>query len=813
MRRLAAKVVSSAGALAISGAVLAGGGVLSERASGAPTLTPPTAVLAAVSPQADIHKIQHVVVIMQENRSFDEYFGTYPGADGIPMGADGTPSVCNPDPSTNTCVKPYHDPTPGIGAPHGWTDAQDVVDGGKMDGFIKDQRVAYGNKIPPYTMGYKIRADIPNYWSYADDYVLADHMFQSDSSWSDPAHMYLVSGWGANCQVDSGLFACRSELTNPGTGTGKQYHWATLPHLLYENGTSWGYYIVNGQAPDCDDLTLDQCPPMPNNSATPGIWNPLPKFVDTVADNQTGNIQGAITFLQQAHDGTLPAVSWVIPNAAVSEHPPNSPASGQAYTTYLINTIMKGPDWDSTAIFLTWDDWGGFYDHLAPPTGIDANQYGPRLPALMISPYAKQGYVDHQTLSFDAYLKFIEDDFLNGQRIDPETDGEPDNRTSVREKAPQLGDLSQEFDFSQAPRPPVLLPVNAANISDGATRKQLNMTPGAQGYTAPGAMKPAAAAATTTSTAKSTTPTTASAQASTTAFVTAPATTRGALASKASDQKPFVASTADAADLSGQAPLGVRFDMSQTDIGGDPAATWTLDYGDGRTATAGVGQPPPNITVLYGTPGNYTATLTVSSAEGTSSATRSISVQPRPVRVWLSEDDSVPAAGVTTVNFDGSQSGSGQWTLDFGDGTPVVSGGNTPPADIPHVYAAVGVFHAVLTVTGGNGLTNHATAIITPVGAHTPQIVPIAPSAITKNRVTFSAKVNQVNYWYFQYGLTTAYGSRTQAATLNPNANLVTVSAMTTRTLKKATTYHYQLVVVNRTGTFTSPDATFTTAS
>jgi phospholipase C len=120
---------------------------------------------------------------------------------------------------------------------------------------------------------------------------------------------------------------------------------------------------------------------------------------------------------------------------------------------------MQGPDWDSTAIFLSWDDWGGFYDHVAPPA-VDENGYGLRVPALVISAYAKKGYIDHQTLSFDAYLKLIEDDFLSGQRLDPKTDGRPDPRPSVREAEPQLGDLVNDFDFTQAPRASLVLPEN-----------------------------------------------------------------------------------------------------------------------------------------------------------------------------------------------------------------------------------------------------------------------------------------------------------------------------------------------------------------
>ncbi len=127
--------------------------------------------------------------------------------------------------------------------------------------------------------------------------------------------------------------------------------------------------------------------------------------------------------------------------------------------TGLINTIMHSPDWSSTAIFLAWDDWGGFYDHVEPPA-VDAQGYGLRVPGLVISPYAKTGYIDHQMLSFDAYLKFIEDDFLGGARLDPKTDGRPDSRPDVRENAPILGNLVRDFDFSQKPRPPLLLPLH-----------------------------------------------------------------------------------------------------------------------------------------------------------------------------------------------------------------------------------------------------------------------------------------------------------------------------------------------------------------
>jgi phospholipase C len=201
------------------------------------------------------------------------------------------------------------------------------------------------------------------------------------------------------------------------------------------------------------------CRPRNQRVTVPGIWNPLPQFDTVRQDGQLGNIQDVANFVTAAKQGTLPAVSWVVPDSTVSEHPPALVSAGQAYVTMLVNAVMQGPEWKNSAIFLSWDDWGGFYDHVVPPR-VDENGYGLRVPGLVISPYARQGYIDHQTLSFDAYLKFIEDDFLHGQRLDPKTDGRPDPRPDVRENAAALGNLLNDFDFNQAPRPPLELPVN-----------------------------------------------------------------------------------------------------------------------------------------------------------------------------------------------------------------------------------------------------------------------------------------------------------------------------------------------------------------
>jgi phospholipase C len=218
---------------------------------------------------------------------------------------------------------------------------------------------------------------------------------------------------------------------------------------------SWRYYVAKGDQPDCADDAMF-CAPVPQSSRTPGIWNPLPYFDTVRQDGEAEDVAPLQDFFTAARTGTLPAVSWIAPAQAVSEHPPALVSAGQAYVTSLINAVMRSKDWSSTAIFLVWDDWGGFYDHVAPPHA-DAQGYGLRVPALVISPYARRDYVDHQILSFDAYLKFIEDDFLGGARLDPRTDGRPDPRPDVRENARILGDLRRDFDFSQRPRPPLVL--------------------------------------------------------------------------------------------------------------------------------------------------------------------------------------------------------------------------------------------------------------------------------------------------------------------------------------------------------------------
>ncbi|HEX9034822.1 MAG TPA: alkaline phosphatase family protein [Streptosporangiaceae bacterium] len=395
---------------------------------------------------AGIHLIKHIIIITQENRSFDSYFGHYPGADGIPSG------VCVPDPAAKSCDKPYVDHRDSnMNFPHGGAPSNADVNGGKMNGFVAvAEKMLCKTSAPcrlPGVMGYHTATDIPNYWAYARHFVLNSHMFEAAHSWSLPSHLYLLSGWSARCTPGNPM-SCIGEGMPPERTPSNPipFAWTDLTWLLHRYHVSWGFYLDHGAISATN----------PNGVSV--HWNPLPGFTDVHQDNQLGSIRPLTVFMSQASAGTLPKVSWVSPNFADSEHPPALISTGQDYVTKVINAVMSGPNWKSSAIFLAWDDWGGFYDNVVPPNyNPDGLGYGIRVPAMVISPYARQGYVDSQVLTSDAYLKFIEDDFLGGARINPATDGRPDSRPSIRENAKILGNLLNDFNFTQTPLPPLIL--------------------------------------------------------------------------------------------------------------------------------------------------------------------------------------------------------------------------------------------------------------------------------------------------------------------------------------------------------------------
>jgi acid phosphatase len=226
------------------------------------------------------------------------------------------------------------------------------------------------------------------------------------------------------------------------------YNFPEITEILNSNKLDWKYYVTAGTQPDTDDAHV-----VGSNSEEEQkpdeytYWNPLPAFPAVQNDpKQRARLQGTATFYEDAKNGTLPQVSWIIPSGSVSEHPPASVKDGMAYVTGLVNAIMESPDWSSSAIFISWDDWGGFYDHVVPPS-VDEFGLGIRVPGIVISPYAKQNYIDHNTYSFESWLRIIEERF----GIQPMV---------VRDT--KALDMLDGFDFQQTPRTPLVLDPNGA---------------------------------------------------------------------------------------------------------------------------------------------------------------------------------------------------------------------------------------------------------------------------------------------------------------------------------------------------------------
>jgi phospholipase C len=420
-------------------------------------------------------RLKHLVFIVQENRSFDHYFGTFPGAEGFPM-RNGRIDVCIPDPIAGHCARPYHSTSQlQQGGPHNERASESDVNGGRMDGFVRtviegheycaDHRseascaTYLGPQGQPDVMSYHTAREIPNYWTYARRFVLQDRMFAPADSWTLPAHLFLVSAWAASCSNPREPMSCRSNLDLGAEFAAQRerrdvpiWAWTDITYLLHEHGVSWSYYVGD------DTCFFDPCQRGAGREHTVLQQNPLPWFTTIRETGQMDRIQTHSEFFRAAAAGNLPSVSWMMPHNGVGEHPANDEPiwRGQRHVTKVINAIMRGPDWDETAIFLTWDDWGGFYDHVEPPR-VDRNGYGIRVPGLLISPWAKAGTIDSQILSFDAYLKLIEDVFLMSERLNPRTISRPDARPTVREKVPILGNLLRDFDFRQDPIPPLIL--------------------------------------------------------------------------------------------------------------------------------------------------------------------------------------------------------------------------------------------------------------------------------------------------------------------------------------------------------------------
>jgi phospholipase C len=371
-----------------------------------------------------LRRIRHIVFIVKENRTFDNLFGTFPGADGATSGTISTGEVI---PLGRTPDRTPRD----IG--HSWQDALLAMDDGAMDQF---DLIKGGNVDGDY-LAYTqhTEEDIPNYFAYARHFVLADRMFSSLHGPSFPNHLYTVAAqsggainnprngrgrWGCDADDDSDV-----QVLDPSgniTRVFPCFDFPTLADSLEDAGISWKYYA-------------------PGRGQSGYIWNALNAIhhirdTDLWAEHVVPDTQ----FVADARNGDLPAVSWVVMKGATSEHPPASTCVGENWTVEQLNVVMHGPDWKSTAVFITWDDFGGFYDHVAPPN-VDDFGFGPRVPLLIISPYAKPGFISHTVYEFSSLLAFAEARF----DLEPLTD---------RDFA--ANDLLDSFDFRQRPLPPLI---------------------------------------------------------------------------------------------------------------------------------------------------------------------------------------------------------------------------------------------------------------------------------------------------------------------------------------------------------------------
>jgi phospholipase C len=381
------------------------------------TQTAPVEIVPANTP------IEHFIFLMQENHSFDNYFGTYPGADGIPEG------VCMPvdpfDDANETCIEPFHFGEQDIqmdDPDHSEETHKLQYNEGKMDGFYyalnrrgQDGRLA---------MVYYDDNEIPYHWNVADEYVLFDAFFSSAAGGSFINHSYWIS-------AQSGSEKGRDQQEVLAETT-------TIFDLLEERGISWKFYVQNYEA-ELTYRTLDQ---FPGNRTSQVIWVPLLNF-DRFLDDPVLNskIVDISVYYDDLVNGTLPQVAYMVPSGP-SEHPPSSLLSGQRFIKTLIQSLMQSSYWERSAFLWSYDDWGGWYDHVPPPQ-VDEDGYGFRVPALLVSPYAKKGHIESTVMDYTSALKFIEENW----DIPP-----------LAERDANANSIITAFDFDQPPRPAKFIP-------------------------------------------------------------------------------------------------------------------------------------------------------------------------------------------------------------------------------------------------------------------------------------------------------------------------------------------------------------------
>jgi phospholipase C len=389
---------------------------------------------ASCEPAAGCGSIRHIVFIIKENRSFDSMFGRFPGARGATtfLGIDDRRHALAHQPQKLSAD-----------IAHNYLDAVASVDGGRMDHFsLSPGAIQHGIDMADSQLH---AADIPNYWTYAQRFALADEFFSDVLSDSFANHLFTVAANGGNSVGDPagpawGCDAPQGQTIKAIIPSGAVrkiapcFDFQSETDLLDARGLSWRYYAPG---PRVDGYT----------------WSTL----DAIRHVRFGpewqsNVIGFSRFAGDAAAGRLPAVSWVVQPTAISDHPPRDICAGENWTVEQINAVMGNQEeWAHTAIILTWDDYGGFYDHVPPPTGPNRYiQYGPRVPAIIISPYARPGYIDHHFYTFSSLLKLAQSVFALPSL--PNTD-------------PRPGDLLHAFDFNQSPLASVLLKEHACGTS------------------------------------------------------------------------------------------------------------------------------------------------------------------------------------------------------------------------------------------------------------------------------------------------------------------------------------------------------------
>jgi phospholipase C len=389
--------------------------------------------------------IRHVVILIMENRSVDNLFNGFPGADTVTEGKDSHGNMVALKPVSLTA--PYD-------LSHRHRAFEIEYDSGKMDGFNNEpySLVSPGPSPTPLVdgaYGYVPQSETAPDWTIAEQYAFADRMFQTNEGQSFPAHQYLISGtsvtgtmpgysvmdnpigtiyWNiGGCDSKSGTLV---PLINPLTNDQSQYAFpcfdhTTLMDLLSAKGIGWRYY---------------------SNEQYAGLWN-APDAIKHLRDasNYLKVDRAPDTyFFSDITAGTLPKVSWVIPSTAESDHAGATNGTGPAFVAKVVNAIGNSKYWKHAAIFVVWDDWGGWYDHVAPPQ-YNYYELGFRVPLIAVSPYARARYVSHVQHEFGSILNFVEEAFGL-----PCT-APPPNCGALGYTDTRSDDLSDMFNYSQTP--------------------------------------------------------------------------------------------------------------------------------------------------------------------------------------------------------------------------------------------------------------------------------------------------------------------------------------------------------------------------